>query len=175
VSEKHQYGGTLDLVCIVNNGIGLIDWKSSNECKGPFPDQKVRLAAYANLWNENNPRQKLDDYHLIILPKNGAGFKHCFWGTRDLDSEWKLFLNYRAGYDLDKACTGSAKKRPAKAQAKPAEGKPRIRVKARSAPVVTLAEVLLASDLANHVFQPEHQLSMTEILRAYGHVPEVRG
>jgi hypothetical protein len=174
VSEKHQYGGTLDLVCIVNNGIGLIDWKSSNECKGPFPDQKVRLAAYANLWNENNPRQRLDDYHLIILPKNGAGFKHCSWGTRDLDTEWKLFLNYRAGYDLDKACTGSAKKRTARAQTKPAEGKPRIRVKARSAPVVTLAEVLLASDLANHVFQPEHQLSMTEILRAYGHVPEVR-
>ena len=67
----------------------------------------------------------LDDYHLIILPKNGAGFKHCSWGTRGLDTEWKLFLNYRAGYDLDKACTGGTKKRPVKAEPKPVEAKPR--------------------------------------------------
>jgi hypothetical protein len=129
----------------------LIDWKSSGECKGPFPDQKVRLSAYANLWNENNPPQRLDEYHLIILPKNGAGFKHCSWGTRELDTEWKLFLNYRAAYDLDKACATGTRKRAAKAEAKAAETKPRYRVKAQGSPV-----------------------SMVDVLRAYGHVPEVR-
>jgi hypothetical protein len=86
----------------------------------------------------------------------------CSWGTRELDTEWRLFLNYRAGYDLDKACTASAKRRPTKAEAKPVEAKPRIRVRAPSQ--------LLMSD----VVSDPNQFSMTEVLRTYGHIPEVR-
>jgi hypothetical protein len=67
--------------------IGLIDFKSSNGLKGPFMGQKVQVAAYANLWNERNPLQELDDCHLLILSKDGAGFKHCTWRKGDLDRE----------------------------------------------------------------------------------------
>jgi hypothetical protein len=165
VSERYQYGGTPDLVAMVNNGIGLIDFKTG---RAVYNEMKVALAAHGNLWNEARPTQKLDSYHLIILPKDGGPFQHHAF--EDLSREWELFQAYLKAYSLEKARpTKQAKPKPVE---KPA--KPRIRVKAQSAPVVTLAEVLLASDLANHVFQPEHQLSMTEILRAYGHVPEVR-
>jgi hypothetical protein len=37
-----------------------------------------------------------------------------------------------------------------------------------------LTEVIEAADFANHVCRPEHQLSMAELLRAHGHVSEVR-
>jgi hypothetical protein len=143
VSERHQYGGTPDLVAIINNGIGLVDFKTG---KAVYAEMKVALAAHGNLWNETHPTQRLDSYHLIILPKDGGPFQHHAYG--DLGREWELFQAYLKAYALEKA-------KPAKeAKPKPIEksAKPRIRVKARSIPSLTMAEVL----------------------RAYGHVPETR-
>jgi hypothetical protein len=108
---------------------------------------KVALAAHGNLWNEANPKQTLDSYHLIILPKDGGPFQHHAYG--DLQREWELFQLYLRAYGLEKAKPAKeAKPKVEKAVEKPA--KPRIRVKARSIPSLTMAEVL----------------------RAYGHVPE---
>src|SRR5262249_51866592 len=59
VSERHQYGGTPDLIAIINNGIGLVDFKAS---KGMYPEMKVALSGHANLWNEANPKQQIDSY-----------------------------------------------------------------------------------------------------------------
>jgi hypothetical protein len=150
VSEPLQYGGTPDLIAIIKNRVGIIDFKTSAGGKGPYPDQKVALRAHANLWNEHNAKLKIDSYHLVILPKDGAGFKHCEFD--ELDREWEYFKLARKLYDLDK---GSSSK-PAKAKpdlAKSQEPKPRIRVRATTS---------------------VNPLSMAEIMRAYGHVPEVR-
>jgi hypothetical protein len=153
VSEKYQYGGTIDLICIINNGIGLIDFKTSNGCKGPYPGQKVQLAAYANLWNEFNPKQELDDYHLLILSKDGAGIKHFSRTKNELTKEWELFKAWRAAYAVEKekpAASYTIPRFKAEPKAeKPAAAKPRVRVKMGTAP----------------------SLGMAEILVAYGHVP----
>jgi hypothetical protein len=156
VSEKYQYGGTIDLICVINNGIGLIDWKSSNGLKGPYEGQKVQLAAYSNLWNELNPMQELDDCHLLILSKDGAGFKHYSRTKNELAREWEVFKAWRSAYAVEKERSAKTYTIPVfKAEPKaekPAAVKPRIRVKAHSIPSPTMAEML----------------------RAYGHVPEVR-
>ncbi len=140
VSERHQYGGTPDLIAMINNGIGLVDFKTG---KAVYAEMKVGLAAHGNLWNETHPTQRLDSYHLIILPKDGGPFQHHAYG--DLQREWELFQAYLKAYSLEKATPAKEAKQKAE---KPA--KPRIRVKAQSIPSVTMAEVL----------------------RAYGHVPE---
>jgi hypothetical protein len=135
VSEKHQYGGTPDLVAIINNGIGLVDFKTG---KAVYNEMKVAVAAHGNLWDEARPTQKLDSYHLIILPKDGGAFQHHAY--EDLTLEWELFQAYLNAYNLEKA-------KPAKeAKSKPVEkpAKWRIRVKARSKPMPTMAEILLA-------------------------------
>jgi hypothetical protein len=83
---------------------------------------------------------------LRVLPKDGGAFQHHAYG--DLSREWELFQAYLGAYRLEKA--KPTKEAKPKAVEKPA--KPRIRVKARSIP----------------------SLSMAEMLRACGHVPEVR-
>jgi hypothetical protein len=136
--------GTPDLIAIINNGIGIVDFKTG---KGAYPDMRVALAGHANLWNEANPRQSIDTYHLIVLPKDGGAFQHHAFDS--LANEWELFKLYREAYRLDKACQKPAPATPQPVQAPP---KPRVRVKANSAP----------------------SLSMAEILRSYGHLSGAR-
>jgi hypothetical protein len=162
VSESLQYGGTPDLVALIKNRVGIIDFKTSTGGKGPYPDQKVALRAHANLWNEANPKFRIDSYNLVILPKDGAGFRHCEFD--ELDREWELFRLYRQAYELDKPTTNKATQSaakikeavvsaPSKAGSIDPSPKPRIRVRAQTSP---------------------QSMSMAEIMRAYGHVSEVR-
>lgn len=159
VSEAYQYGGTPDLIAIVNNGISIIDFKTG---KGVYPEMKVALSAHANLWNEANPKMTIDTYHLIVLPKDGGAFQHHEFV--ELAREWETFKLYREAYRLEKEwdVKPKAKAKAEKIAEKPAAGsfdkagnfvlgapKPRIRVKASSIP----------------------QPTMAEMLRAYGHVP----
>jgi hypothetical protein len=90
----------------------------------------------------------------------------------NLDSQWNLFLTLLEAYKLEKVCGSVTQGRTKPTKAKAPEPKPSSRVKPQ--PALTLTELVEAADLANHVFRPEHQLCMAEILRAHGHVPEVR-
>jgi hypothetical protein len=109
------------------------------------------LAAYSNLWNELNPMQELDDCHLLILSKDGAGFKHFSRTKNELAREWDVFKAWRSAYAVEKERSAKPHTIPVfKAEPKPV--KPRIRVKAPSIPSPTMAEML----------------------RAYGHVPPVQ-
>jgi hypothetical protein len=168
VSEPHQYGGTPDLIALVNNTIGILDFKTST--KGAvYPEMKITMAAHANLWNEANPKMTIDTYHLIALPKDGGDFKHHAFDN--LAREWEIFKLYRELWRFEKEWeVKPTKKTDAKPKVveKPATGsfdkvgnfvlgadkpiKPRIRVKMQTVPTPTLAEML----------------------RAYGHVPEER-
>jgi hypothetical protein len=170
VSEPLQYGGTPDLIAHVKNRIAIVDFKTSKDAT-VYPEAKVALRAHANLWNEHNPQKfAVQTYHLIGLSKNGAGFKH--YAFDNLDAQWDLFTTLLRAYQLDKAC-GSVTEGRAKPTAKAKAAPKPIRVKPQPAPV-TLTEVVEAADLVNHVWRPEHQFTMAELLRNYGHVPEVR-
>jgi hypothetical protein len=170
VSEAHQYGGTPDLIAHVRNRIAIVDFKTSMDAT-IYPEAKVAMRAHASLWNEHNPKKfGIQAYHLIGLSKEGTGFKH--YEFENLDSQWNLFLTLLEAYKLEKACGSVTQGRTKPTKAKPPEPKPSSRVKPQ--PALTLTELVEAADLANHVFRPEHQLSMAEILRAHGHVPEVR-
>ena len=72
VSEKMQYGGTIDNVAHIRNGLGLVDFKTSS--KGEvYEDMVLQLAAYGILWDETHPKEPLTEgYHLILLPKDGS-------------------------------------------------------------------------------------------------------
>jgi hypothetical protein len=119
VSERYQYGGTPDLIAVINNGIGLVDFKTG---KAVYNEMKVALSAHGNLWNEAKPTQKLDSYHLIILPKDGGAFQHHAFP--DLTREWELFKLYRDAYAMEKGAPKAVK--PKADVAKPAAVKPRI-------------------------------------------------
>ncbi len=160
-----QYGGTPDLIAHVKNRIAIVDFKTSKDAT-IYPEAKVALRAHANLWNEHNPAKfAVQTYHLIGLSKEGTGFKH--YEFPELDNQWELFKTLLQAYQLEKACGSVTQGRAKPVKANASAPKP-IRVKSQPAPL-TLTEVVEAADLANHVWRPEHQLTMAELLRTYGH------
>lgn len=100
VSERHRYGGTLDIMANVGNELGMVDLKTTSTGK-PYPDHLVQLAAYKGLWDENYPTERLTGgFHLILLPKNGSKFAHYYYPQ--LRKAWSTFILYRQAYDMDR-------------------------------------------------------------------------
>lgn len=65
VSEYHKYGGTLDLIARDRKGrLILIDEKSSPRI---YPSFYRQVAAYRNLWDENN----LEKIHKCVIFRHG--------------------------------------------------------------------------------------------------------
>lgn len=143
VSEKHQFGGTLDTIASIRGGLGMLEFKTSADV---YEDHLLQMAAYSILWDENHPDEPLTaGFHLILLPKDGSSFVHREFSREQLAPFRAKFLLYRQAYDLDALCNDS--KVLAGIAIKPST-KPRVRVKV-SATV---------------------PMSMGEMMRAYGHV-----
>jgi hypothetical protein len=150
VSEKLQYGGTIDNVAHIRKGLGMVDFKSST--KGEvYEDMVLQLAGYDILWEETHPDEPIEEgYHLIVLPKDGSRPIHREWTKEQLHPFRQKFWLYRRAYDYDAICNdpatlqGAAIK-PSKPKAKPRET----------------------------VAIPPRPATMAEILRTYGHLQPV--
>lgn len=70
VSERHRYGGTIDLPCIDGDGKRVIvDWKTSNAI---YDSHQSQLAGYWALWNENRPSEQADRCIIVRIGKSEA-------------------------------------------------------------------------------------------------------
>jgi hypothetical protein len=99
VSEQYQYGGTPDAIGEVNGQLCLLDWKTSNSV---YSDYLIQLAAYKQLWEENNPGKPLvGGAHLLRFSKDYGDFAHHFFD--DLSEAWELFKLYLPAYRLDQS------------------------------------------------------------------------
>ena len=97
VSERYQYGGTLDWVIKQNGNYILIDFKTS---KAVYLEMTYQLAAYEQLWNENNSGKELYCCYIARLGKEDGEFEQRRY--RGLDNEMALFTNLREVYGLQK-------------------------------------------------------------------------
>jgi hypothetical protein len=96
VSERYQFGGTLDFVCEIEGQLCLGDFKTSSAV---YPEMLLQLAAYRELWNENKPETPITGpSHLLRISKENADFAHHSYG--DLSEAWTMFLHLRAVHDL---------------------------------------------------------------------------
>ena len=100
VSEKHQYGGTPDLIAEVNGKVALVDWKTSKERL--YPTIFIQLAAYDNLCVEILSSD-IEEYHVLRIPKNQEkpSFSHSYWSELPKEA-WQ---SVRALLNLQKAET----------------------------------------------------------------------
>ena len=64
MSEKLGYGGTIDIVCKIGDKIWLIDTKTGNAI---HKSHELQVAAYAMMWNEMYPEQKIDNTAIMHL------------------------------------------------------------------------------------------------------------
>lgn len=95
VSEKYQFGGTLDFVCEIDGQLCLGDFKTSSAV---YPEMLIQLAAYRELWNETQERKITGPSHLLRISKENADFAHHSYG--DLSDAWNTFAHLRTVYDL---------------------------------------------------------------------------
>jgi len=95
VSEKYQFGGQIDVAAIKKQTC-IIDLKTS---KDVYPDMKIQLSAYGQLWVENYPDDPVKAYYLLRIGKDG-GFSYHYWP--DLSSAWEAFLCLRRLHDIQK-------------------------------------------------------------------------
>ncbi len=152
VSEKLQFGGTLDTVAVIRNGLGMVDFKTSSTGE-VYEDMVLQLAAYGILWNETHPEEPLTEgYHLIVLPKDGSKPVHREFSDAAINPYQQKFWLYRKAYNLDRICND-----------------PKTLAGQFVAPSVAPAPKATRKPPAKasvHAVQP----SMAEILRNYGHV-----
>lgn len=94
VSEKYQYGGTLDKLAIINGELTLIDYKTGKDI---YDTNFIQLAAYTNLALENGhevknaiavniPKTKGSNFNIKSVDANTlfeAGYFDWFIAARD--------------------------------------------------------------------------------------------
>lgn len=98
ISELYQYGGSPDAIGEINGELCLIDWKTSNAV---YQDYLIQLAAYKQLWEENNPDRPLTGgFHLCRFAKSHGDFAHHYYPN--LDEAWEQFKLFLKAYEIDK-------------------------------------------------------------------------
>jgi hypothetical protein len=189
VSETHQLGGTPDCIAWIGGEVGLLDFKTCTKAPPkPYHEQLLAMAAHATLWNEQNPRQKVQSCHLIYLPKDGSGHRHHSYAG--FDSLWREFRCLLTAFAVKngmprpvevnndpelvaeiarlkaEVATAAAALISKGSQETPLKARKRARkplVKAASAQLLLPPPIIPALPT---------QLSMAELLRSYGHVKE---
>ena len=85
VHDELNYGGTIDIAMIKKTRC-IVDIKTSNDV---YPDHKIQLAAYGQLYNYNYPDDPVQAYYLLRLDKSDGGFTYYYWPN--LSSAWEVY------------------------------------------------------------------------------------
>ncbi|MBA7564150.1 hypothetical protein ES708_05812 [subsurface metagenome] len=107
VSEKYQYGGTVDNFCILDDVVTLLDYKTS---KAIYTESHIQVSAYRNLLEEDrleaisrlHPwKERLMQCAILRIGRDeseGFDFIRC----SNMDKYFELFLHCVAIYNLKK-------------------------------------------------------------------------
>lgn len=103
VDAELGYGGTLDLVCRIDNEIWYIDWKSGSAV---YKTNKIQASAYQQLWNKQHLLKKITRLGCMHLraqtrgaDKTGKTMQGLGWKldeVEDPDHLYKLFGHAQA-------------------------------------------------------------------------------
>ena len=107
ISHTMKVGGTIDLVCKINDEIWLIDYKTSNAIHTSY---ELQMSAYAMMWNEAYPKQTISRTGIVWLKsatrgadKTGKKIQGEGWQLKEFDRHYteayKLFRHTRAIWD----------------------------------------------------------------------------
>jgi len=107
-SDEHEYAGTADLICKINNKLWLIDIKTSNSL---HTSHELQLAAYAMAWNETHS-EPIEQTGIMWLKaatrkpdKKGEKMQGEGWQMKTFDrsiiESFKLFQNIHELYRLE--------------------------------------------------------------------------
>ena len=90
VSEKMRVGGQIDILGKVGNRLVIGDVKTS---KFIYAEHKIQLAAYAYMYEEIQPKAKVDHAIVIRLDKETGNFEHHTLNREVLDKGYEAFCH----------------------------------------------------------------------------------
>lgn len=94
ISEKHRFGGQIDIFAKINGVNELIDLKTG---KGIYQEYFIQVGAYGKLLEENG--YKVDRIRILNIPRaESESFKEELVGH--LEEYWQIFLNALSIYYL---------------------------------------------------------------------------
>jgi len=91
ISEKYQFGGTLDAIAIVNDKLLILDWKTSSDI---YSEMLIQIAAYRQLYKEYH---NYDSFYnikgamILKLNKDKREYEEHHFKIKDLNWGWKMF------------------------------------------------------------------------------------
>lgn len=98
VSNKYNYGGTVDFFGILNGRKVIIDFKTS----GSFQKKMfMQLGAYRQLLIENEVIDEIEEVLVLRLDKETDDYYEMSMASKDLDEYFKLFKFALATYVLN--------------------------------------------------------------------------
>jgi hypothetical protein len=100
VSEKHRYGGMVDIAAMVDNKATLIDIKT---CKGIYSDHKTQVAGGYHLLCEENGYSCEQVLILRIGRAETEGFEQVWVSPGEIELHRKRFLICKELYELNRA------------------------------------------------------------------------
>lgn len=96
VHDELGYGGTID-IAMIKKVHCITDLKTSNDV---YPEHKIQLAAYGELYNYNFPDDPIGAYYLLRLGKEDGSFAYHYWP--ELANAFKVFKNLLEIHHLKK-------------------------------------------------------------------------
>lgn len=96
VSDKYNYGGTADMIAVIDGNLSIVDFKSSN---GVYVEHKIQVAAYKKIYEEMENKE-LKAYLLQLGKTDGIFHSHYL---ENLDLEWQVFEHCLEIYKLRRA------------------------------------------------------------------------
>lgn len=95
VSERYQFGGTVDAMVLDRHGnVCIADWKTSG---GIYSEALLQVAAYRLLWEENRG-PVTGGFHIVRFSKEHGDFAHRYYA--DLQDAEAMFLHLVPAYAL---------------------------------------------------------------------------
>jgi len=98
VSEKHRFGGTIDVIGSKDGKLWLIDLKTG---KGVYPDHIIQVAAYKYAFQEYTGK-KIHKCNILHLGRDDGSFQYHSLSNKKIRDGWRVFLHCKALYDLEK-------------------------------------------------------------------------
>jgi len=98
VSEKYQYGGTIDNYSLIDGVLTLLDYKT---CKGLYSEHFIQVSAYRQPLREHG--HKVKQCAILRVGRDEMeGFEYVPISTKKLALCWKVFKHCLAIYQLKK-------------------------------------------------------------------------
>jgi hypothetical protein len=96
VSEKHRYGGTLDIIAVIQGQIELIDIKTGS---GIYDTMAMQLAAYRQLGAENGI--EFERSRIVRVGRSEEeGFETKIYDNNFLDQQFQMFWHLLQIYHI---------------------------------------------------------------------------